>query len=102
MTLSNSQLDITTYEKIFEISTRILAQMNLDRLLDLILDEAIQLSGAERGFIVLNKAEGLEVQSARNMDKESLKKAREKVSTSIIREVTQNRKAVLTLDAGEE
>jgi len=102
MTLTDSQLDTPTYEKIFEISKRILAQMNLDRLLDLILDEAIQLSGAERGFVVLFKEEGIEVQSARNMDKESLKKAREKVSTSIIREVTQTRNAVLTLDAGEE
>ncbi|MFO1462146.1 MAG: sigma 54-interacting transcriptional regulator [bacterium] len=102
MPLTDSQLDVGTYEKIFEISKRILAQMNLDRLLDLILDEAIQLSGAERGFVVLFKDEGIEVQSARNMDKESLKKAREKVSTSIIREVTQSRNAVLTLDAGEE
>lgn len=102
MALSTATLDIAAYEKIFEISKRILAQMNLDRLLDLILDEAIQLSGAERGFVVLLKEEGLEVQSARNMDKESLKKAREKVSTSIIREVTQSRAPVLSLDAGEE
>ncbi|HKX12087.1 MAG TPA: sigma 54-interacting transcriptional regulator [bacterium] len=102
MTLTTPTLDIAAYEKIFEISKRILAQMNLDRLLDLILDEAIQLSGAERGFVVLLKQDGLEVQSARNMDKESLKKAREKVSTSIIREVTQSRLPVLTLDAGED
>jgi transcriptional regulator with GAF, ATPase, and Fis domain len=76
--------------------------MNLERLLDLILDEAISLAGAERGFIVLLKDSGMEVQSARNMDKESLKKAREKISGSIIREVTQTRDPVLTVDAGDE
>lgn len=102
MTLQNPTLDITTYERILEISRRILSQMNLERLLDLILDEAIQLSGAERGFVVLLKEAGIEVQSARNMDKESLKKAREKISSSIIREVTQSQAPILTLDAGEE
>ncbi|HCU24962.1 MAG TPA: sigma-54-dependent Fis family transcriptional regulator [Deltaproteobacteria bacterium] len=102
MILATQRLDSATYEKIFEISKRILAQMNLDRLLDLILDEAILLSGAERGFIVLNKPEGIEVQSARNMDKESLKKARDKVSMAIVKEVTQTQQAVLTLDAGED
>src|SRR5215467_9528406 len=102
MTTPNPQLDATTYERIFEISQRILSQMNLDRLLDLILDEAISLSKAERGFIVLLKEGGTEVQSARNMDKEGLKKAREKISTSIIREVMQSQGPVLTMDAGEE
>jgi transcriptional regulator with GAF, ATPase, and Fis domain len=102
MTTQNPQLDATTYERIFEISQRILSQMNLDRLLDLILDEAISLSKAERGFIVLLKEGGTEVQSARNMDKEGLKKAREKISTSIIREVMQTHGPVLTMDAGEE
>src|SRR4030095_906024 len=95
-------LDAAGYERIFEISQRILSQMNLDRLLDLILDEAIALSKAERGFIVLLKEGIAEVQSARNMDKESLKKAREKISTSIIREVMQNQAPVLVVDAGEE
>ncbi|MFO1519891.1 MAG: sigma 54-interacting transcriptional regulator [bacterium] len=102
MPLTNAELDLSTYQGIFEISKRILSQMNLERLLDLILDEAIQLSGAERGFVVLIKEAGLEVQSARNMDKEGLKKAREKISQSIIREVLQTEKAVLTMDAGEE
>jgi transcriptional regulator with GAF, ATPase, and Fis domain len=95
-------LDASTYERIFEISKRILSQMNLDRLLDLILDEAIQLSGAERGFIVLLKEGGMEVQSARNMDKESMKKAKEKISKTIIREVMQSHAPVLSMDAGGE
>jgi len=102
MALQNHPLDVGTYERILEISRRILSQMNLERLLDLILDEAIQLSGAERGFVVLLKQGGIEVESARNMDKESLKKASEKISSSIIREVTQSQGAVLTMDAGEE
>lgn len=102
MALHDHPLDVTTYERILEISRRILSQMNLERLLDLILDEAIQLSGAERGFVVLLKEGGVEVESARNMDKESLKKASEKISSSIIREVTQSQGPVLTMDAGEE
>jgi len=92
-------LDQVTYERIFDISKRILAQMNLSRLLDLILDEAIELSGAERGFIILVKPEGIEIQSARNLDKEGLKKAREKISTTVVREVTQSQEALLTTDA---
>ncbi len=92
-------LDQKTYEKLFEISKRTLAQMNLERLLDMVLDEAVELSKAERGFIVLLKDGGIEVQSARNMDKESLKKATEKISTTVIREVSKSQKPILTTDA---
>lgn len=92
-------LDKATYGKIFEIAKKILGQRNLARLLDLILDEAISLSGAERGFVVLCKEGGIEIQSARNMDKESLKKAREMISGTVVREVLQTRKPILTTDA---
>lgn len=92
-------LNLETYKKLFAINQRILAQLNLNRLLDLILDEAIELSGAERGFIILNKEKGLEVSSARNMDKESLKKAQEKISATVIREVTRTQAPLLTTDA---
>lgn len=91
------------YEKILLITKKILAQTQLDRLLDLILDEAITLSGAERGFIVLLKDKHYEIVAARNLDKESLKKAKEKISTTILREVMQKQAPVLTVDAlGDE
>lgn len=102
MTPPSPTLDLSTYQKLFDISKRVLGQMNLDRLLDMVIDEAIGLTHAERGFLVLLKGEGLEVRSARNMDKESLKKAREKISATIISEVENSGRALLTTDAALE
>lgn len=102
MSPPTSVMDQSTFQKLFDISKRILAQMNLDRLLDMVIDEAIGLTQAERGFLVLLKGEGLEVRSARNMDKESLKKAREKISATVIREVEKTGRALLTTDAALE
>jgi len=91
------------YEKIFSITKKILGQTQLERLLDLILDEAISLSGAERGFIVLIRDKHYDIAAARNLDKESLKKAKEKISTTILREVVQKQGPVLSVDAlGDE
>ncbi|MBL7685671.1 MAG: sigma 54-interacting transcriptional regulator, partial [Deltaproteobacteria bacterium] len=98
--MNSSSLE--TYEKIFEISKKILSQTQLDRLFDLILDEAITLCNAERGFIILIQEQGFEIKSARNMDKEGLKKSREKISQTIIREVLNQESAVITLDAGAD
>ncbi len=102
-TNSTSSASLETYESILSISKKILGQTQLDRLLDLILDEAISLSGAERGFIVLLKDKHYEIVAARNLDKESLKKAKEKISTTILREVMQKQEPLLTVDAlGDE
>ena len=92
--------------RLMEINRRLVSERDLQRLLDFILDSAVALTGAERGFVILCKDErgrgDFRVRAARNIDQESLRKNRTKVSRSIAQEVIDNGEPVLTVDAGED
>ncbi len=102
MPLLKQKMNVEIYEKIFSISKKILSQTQIKRLLDLILDEAIGLTGAERGFVFLLKENHLEISSARNLDKEKLKKEKEKISTTLVREVLNKQGPLICVDALED
>ena len=72
---------------------------NLRRLLETVMDTVIQVSGAERGFLILREAEEIRVKVSRNIDQESIRDAREKISQTLVRDVFAEGKAVLLTDA---
>ena len=74
------------------------------RLLSLVLDSAVELTGAERGFLLLNKANrrGLRVEVARNFDQEGIKKPTYKISRSIADEVARTGNALVVADAVQD
>jgi len=74
------------------------------RLLALILDSAVELTGAERGFLLLTRVnrKGLRVEVARNFDQEEIKKPSYKISRSIAEEVARSGEAVVVTDAGQD
>ncbi|MFT5433587.1 MAG: serine/threonine-protein kinase PknK, partial [Myxococcota bacterium] len=80
--------------RIMEINRRLNSERDLKRLLEFILDSAIELTGAERGFVMLAEGEGdrpdLSVGAARNIDRESLRKQGSKVSQSVVRDVIES------------
>ena len=90
--------------RILEINRRLVSERDLQRLLDFILDSAIALTGAERGFVILGSDGGgkFEVRAARNIDQESLRKTGSRVSRSIARDVIESGEPIITVDAGED
>ncbi|MEM7165470.1 MAG: sigma 54-interacting transcriptional regulator [Planctomycetota bacterium] len=102
----SSQIDAMKREReiflrLLEIGKRLCSMLVLQELLDTILDTVLEITGAERGFLVLKEGENdeLSVKAARNIDKESVKKAEVKVSHSISRHVLREGTPVLTGDA---
>jgi transcriptional regulator with GAF, ATPase, and Fis domain len=94
--------------RIMEINRRLTSERDLQRLLDFILDSAIALTGAERGFVILKEGgtdedeTQFDVSAARNIDRETLRRQGAKVSKSITRRVLESGEPVMTLDAGED
>jgi transcriptional regulator with GAF, ATPase, and Fis domain/pSer/pThr/pTyr-binding forkhead associated (FHA) protein len=87
------------------------SELNLRRLLEKVMDTVIQVSGAERGFLILKESDPdappgspseLRVKVSRNIDRESIKDARDKISGSIAREVIEKGQSVLSNDAGHD
>ncbi len=87
---------------ILEINKRLARERDEASLLRLVMDAAIDLTGAERGFILLRRGADLEVRLARGMDGEALAHPEGEVSLGIARRAVESGKTVLSADAGED
>jgi len=71
-----------------------------DRVVDAIMDIAIRELRAERGFLLLNDADGsIRFRAARNLDRETVEKPESRVSMTVARMVMTGGEPVLTSDA---
>jgi len=86
---------------LYEITRTLNSSLDLDEVLHNIMDRVIEVTGAERGFLMLcdDQQDELEFQVARGIDRSDLASPAFQVSTTIIREVKQSRKALLTDNA---
>lgn len=86
-----------------QVNRRILLQHRMEPMLEEILDAALELTGAERGFVILKEAEELVVKAARNLDPNSLKKEEGRFSYTVAQEVMRQGGSQVVLDVpGEE
>lgn len=71
------------------------SQLRLDQLVPTILDMSLQLTGAERGFVMLYHSNGeLTIQSARNNKKQDLSEKDFQASNTVIRKTLQDKKSL--------
>ncbi len=89
-------------KEIEKLEQELLGELDLSVLVEKILDKMIQLTSAERGFIILREKETSRVALARNMEHVSLEDSAEQISFSIANEVMEKGEAVLTVDALED
>jgi len=99
------------FMRMMEINRRLVTERNPKKLLEFILDSAISLTGAERGFIILVPPSkkpadlsdtDLEVRVARNIDQETLRSSKSRLSHSIARDALLAGKPITTMDASED
>ncbi len=82
-----------------EFSRRLLGGYDLPRLLDALLDAIIEVTGADKGFLILIEDGELHIQSARNLDQQTIDDAVSRVSDSIIAKVVRDREPIIVSDA---
>mgnify|MGYP001033729035 CR=1 FL=1 len=100
--LERRQQELTS---LYEVGQEIVSILQIDRLLESILDRAIVLVGAERGFLVLQKPpgeDGFEVATARQFARGEVDDAQIEISHGIIRRVMASREPVVTTNAQED
>lgn len=83
------------------ISGTINSSLDLPEVLRQVMDAIIELTGAERGFLMLSDEESgaLEVQVARNMDRETIERSSFDISRSIVQRVARSGEPVVTINA---
>jgi transcriptional regulator with GAF, ATPase, and Fis domain len=96
---ANTVADIDAYTKLFEFSDRLMHVRDLTELLDALMDAVIEITNADKGFLILAEAETLDVKIARNLNRENIADAISQLSDSIIAKVVKTRKPVIISDA---
>ncbi len=86
---------------LYEITRTLNSSLELDEVLENVMDRVIEVTRAERGFLMLNNdySGELEFQVARGLDRKDLESPEFQVSTSILRKVQRTRQSLLTDNA---
>src|SRR5215813_1830517 len=91
--------DLDAYTKLYEFSERLIHQRDLAELLDALMDAVIEITNADKGFLILLEGETLDIKVARNLNRENIADAIAQLSDSIISKVVRSRKPVIVSDA---
>ncbi|XXF74997.1 sigma 54-interacting transcriptional regulator [Myxococcaceae bacterium GXIMD 01537] len=91
--------ELVLLRRLTAFSTRLLASYDLDRVLESLMDEAIEVTRADKGFLILMESNEPRVKVARNISRENIEDAVEKLSDSIITKVVQAQKPLIVSDA---
>jgi transcriptional regulator with GAF, ATPase, and Fis domain len=91
--------ELKGYRKLFDFSQDLLGDYDLPNLLDNLLDSVIDITNADKGFLILVEEEEFSVKVARNVHRETIPDAVEHVSDSIIAKVLESREAIIVSDA---
>ena len=85
---------------LYEVSKEIGSSLDLSEVLNHVMDAVIYLTKADRGFIMLfNKTGGLDVRTARNINREDIESEAMEVSRGVVQEVVKIGQGVITLNA---
>mgnify|MGYP005842615535 CR=1 FL=1 len=91
------------FESLYNVTRTIGESLDLQTVLDHVMDSVIQLSGAERGFLVLrNDDGGVSVTAARGIDQQTLTSDKFAFSHTIINRVLDSGEPILTTNATED
>jgi len=90
-------------KQILELAKNILVETEVHRVLDKAMDHLIQLSGAERGMVILfDQAGGVLFETARNLKKEDIDNPEFQVSRTIIDKVKASSDAICLTNAFDD
>src|SRR6185369_13587717 len=98
-TAAKTMAELNSYKKLFEFSQKLMGSYDLPGLLDQLLDVVIQVTTADKGFIVLMESGEPVVKVARNLRRETISDAVSHLSDSILAKVVESRKPLIVSDA---
>ncbi len=96
---ARTMAELNSYKKLFEFSQKLMGSYELPTLLDQLLDVVIQVSNADKGFIVLMESGEAVVKVARNLRRETISDAVSHLSDSILAKVVETKAPLIISDA---
>ncbi|MFT3916104.1 MAG: sigma 54-interacting transcriptional regulator [Anaeromyxobacteraceae bacterium] len=93
---------VAALESLVRFSERLLAATDLPRLLDEMMDALVEITQADKGFLILLEDGEMSVRAARNVARETIEGAVAPVSDSIIQKVVGTRRPIVVADAAND
>jgi len=94
--------DVATMVRLKEFSEKLLQSYDLEKLLEALMDEVVQLTCADKGFLILLEGNELTVKVARNVSRENIEDAVARVSDSIVAKVVRTRQPLIISSAVDD
>jgi transcriptional regulator with GAF, ATPase, and Fis domain len=91
--------EIDAYRKLFDFSAKLMEKHDLDELLEALMDSVVEITSADKGFLILMDGEQMHVKVARNLMRENIADAVSQLSDSIVAKVVKTLKPVIISDA---
>lgn len=101
-TTTASSADRGKLQRLLAINNKLSSSLDTGEVLHMAMDAAIELTGAERGFLVLREGDETRVQVARNLDRERIGRSHTKLSWNLAEQVLETGEPVLTVDARDD
>ena len=96
---AKTAVELPPYHKLFLFSSKLLGHYELGELLRSLMDAVIEVTNADKGFLILLEGNELRIKVARNMRSENVGDAVTQLSDSIIAKVVRTRKPLIITDA---
>ena len=87
------------YALLYEFSARLMEKHELSELLEELMDAVIELTRADKGFLILTEGDVFDVKVARNLQRENIADAIHQLSDSIVAKVVESQRPVIVSDA---
>jgi GAF domain-containing protein len=96
-----ADVEDTRFAALYRVSQSLGVSLHLDDVLTQVMDAVIELTGAERGFLMLvdPETDDLNLRAARNIERETLQREDMEVSRTVIANVVETGEGVVTTDA---
>ncbi|HET7824162.1 MAG TPA: sigma 54-interacting transcriptional regulator [Anaeromyxobacter sp.] len=90
---------LVALDSLVRFSDRLLSAGDVPRLLEELLDALLEVTHADKGFVILLEDGEMTVRAARNVARETIADALERVSDSIVQRVVETRRPLVVADA---
>jgi transcriptional regulator with GAF, ATPase, and Fis domain len=91
--------ELKALRQLTAFSEKLLGIYDIDRLLENLMDAVIEVTRADKGFLILMENNDLRIKVARNIARENIEDAVERVSDSIIAKVIKSKRPLIISDA---
>ncbi|MFH1434920.1 MAG: sigma 54-interacting transcriptional regulator [Pseudomonadota bacterium] len=91
--------EIKGLRKLFDFSKTLMEKKSIDEILDSLVDITVDVTGADKGFLIMMDGEKPVIRAARNINQKTIADPVEHLSDSVLQKVIETKRPIIVMDA---